>query len=415
MNMQGSVLDFFFRPLHRVLDHASNVRICPEITDRDWFEIGLARVVGSFSSGRDFLSQSASAKVTEIDKGLFFEALKSARRLRLCVEVATGIHRDMQKTVPDRLADAIPSLDGFDVYAGDGHWHAAAAHDAPRGGKKRAVGHLYGLDLRHNALVHLQMADEAKLHENDMAALKRTKIDALRQGAPKGRNVLWIWDKAGIDFRQWFKWKQGSGIYFLSLEKENMKLEEIAEYGWDEEDATNHGVVSDHEVATSQGVSVRKVVYVNPVDGVKFAFITNLPKRIPPGAIAQLYRMRWDPEKVFDELKNKLDEQKAWGSSENAKRMQATFLCIAYNLIEAESVRLEREHGVRNEAELKRKKKRLDKEREKAGGKLPALHERLQRFTQHSIKFIRWLRSYLWKTTSLEDALVDLREAYRTL
>jgi hypothetical protein len=35
--------------------------------------------------------------------------------------------------------------------------------------------------------------------------------------------VLYIWNRAGIDFRQWFKWKE-NGIYFLSREKENMKL-----------------------------------------------------------------------------------------------------------------------------------------------------------------------------------------------
>lgn len=413
--MQDSVYDYFFRPLFNILAQASNVRSCPQISDYDWMEVGLARVLGSFTSGRDFLSQSLSSKVSEIKKASFFEGLKSKRRLRLCEEVASQSHKHLRETVPDRLADAIPSLEGFDVYAGDGHWHAAATHDACRGGKKRAVGHLYGLNLRYNALIHLQMADESKLHENDITALKRTDIKVLRQGAPKGRSVLWVWDKAGIDFQQWYRWKHGSGIYFLSLEKENMKLEEICEYSWDREDAVNHGVVSDHETATSQHVSVRKVVYINPVDGKKFVFITNLPNRIPPGAIAQLYRMRWDPEKVFDELKNKLNERKAWASSENAKRMQASFICLAYNLIEAESVRLERENEVRNEAELKRKKTRLDEEREKAGGKLPALYEKLQRFTQHSIKFIRWLRSYLWKKTSLEHALVALRVDYKSL
>lgn len=33
--------------------------------------------------------------------------------------------------------------------------------------------------------------------------------------------ALYIWDRAGIDFRQWHDWKQ-RGIYFLSREKENI-------------------------------------------------------------------------------------------------------------------------------------------------------------------------------------------------
>jgi len=44
--------------------------------------------------------------------------------------------------------------------------------------------------------------------------------------------------------------------------------------------------------------------------------------------------MRWDVEKVFDELKNKLGEKQAWATSKNAKTMQATFLCIAHNFTE---------------------------------------------------------------------------------
>ena len=36
---------------------------------------------------------------------------------------------------------------------------------------------------------------------------------------------------------------------------------------------------------------------------------------LPPGVLAELYRRRWSVEKVFDQLKNKLDQQQAWGSS----------------------------------------------------------------------------------------------------
>ena len=48
--------------------------------------------------------------------------------------------------------------------------------------------------------------------KRDIRALKRTTLAALRQGAAKGRKVLYIWDRAGIDFKQWYDWKQGSGI-----------------------------------------------------------------------------------------------------------------------------------------------------------------------------------------------------------
>jgi IS4 transposase len=141
--------------------------------------------------------------------------------------------------------------------------------------------------------------------EHDMRALKRQDILTLRQGAAKGRKVLYIWDRAGIDFRQWFKWKE-SGIYFLSREKENMKLETVGIHSFNRADPINQGVVSDEMVATSMGVAVRRVIYKDPETGITYIYLTNLPPSIPAGIIALLYKCRWDVEKVFDEFKTSL-------------------------------------------------------------------------------------------------------------
>ena len=49
---------------------------------------------------------------------------------------------------------------------------------------------------------HLTVADQIERNkEHEMRALKRQTADTLRQGAAKGRKVLYIWDRAGIDFR----------------------------------------------------------------------------------------------------------------------------------------------------------------------------------------------------------------------
>lgn len=37
------------------------------------------------------------------------------------------------------------------IYAGDGHYHAAAVHDKKKDGKKYPVQHFYSVDLRTNA------------------------------------------------------------------------------------------------------------------------------------------------------------------------------------------------------------------------------------------------------------------------
>jgi hypothetical protein len=137
----------------------------------------------------------------------------------------------MAKSMPDPFA-SISSLDDFDLYAGDGHFIEAATHDKakPRGSttqpsdpneastrqttSKYATGHIYTINLRSHAMSHLAVADQqTRKKEHEMRTLKRQTANQLRQHAPKGRKVLYVWDRAGIDFRQWSQWKDLSGIY----------------------------------------------------------------------------------------------------------------------------------------------------------------------------------------------------------
>ena len=63
------------------------------------------------------------------------------------------------------------------------------------------------------------MADQIeRKKEHDMRALKAMSLEALRQGVPAGCKVLYVWDRAGIDFRQWPHWKHTGGLYFVSRE-----------------------------------------------------------------------------------------------------------------------------------------------------------------------------------------------------
>ena len=61
-------------------------------------------------------------------------------------------------------------------------------------------------------------------------------------------------DRAGIDFRQWYKWKENS-IYFLSREKENMNLQVLGVHPFDCAAPINRGVIADELVGTSVGAA----------------------------------------------------------------------------------------------------------------------------------------------------------------
>ncbi len=215
-----TLLDKLIAPLQSLILSSPKRRNCPVLEDEDWIKAGLLRVLSNEISSRGFLQQLADQLQTIIARSSFFKTLRSARRLAFCQHLNEAFAQGYKSPKSDRLSD-FASLEKYDIYAGDGHYRAAATHDKRTGDKKYAVGHFYTLNLRNDMLTHLDsMVEEpGRKKEHDMHLLKRMSIQQLRQGAPKGRKVLYVWDKAGIDFSQWFKWKQGSGIYFLSLEK----------------------------------------------------------------------------------------------------------------------------------------------------------------------------------------------------
>lgn len=420
MPIHSPLFTIFFAPLLTALKSCTQQRHCPSISDSDWLLIGALRALQNHPSGRAFLQQlDANESIHAPAVGHFFESLKSQRRLGLCAEVNTFITQAMTHELPDVLA-TFEALANFDIYAGDGHSHESATHDARNltDDSKLPVSHFYTLNLRTHALAHLTVADSiARKREHDMRALKRTSITTLRNDAKKGRKVLYIWDRAGIDFRMWYNLKQSAGIYFISREKVNMSLETISIRPFDKEDALNAGVQSDELVSSSSGVMLRRVVYRDEARGEEFIFLTT-EMTLAPGIIAHLYKMRWDIEKVFDELKNKMDETKAWASSITAKSMQAQFLCMVHNLLKMLEHHLEKEHTIRNEAEKKRRNKRFEKVQttlHKHGRVVPLMAQVIQRITQCSVKLIRWVRCHLFSTTRYNSALKQLQRLYATL
>ena len=409
-----TVSQHFFDPILQRLPTCQATRVCLKLPDDQWFSMVLTRVLHECKSGRAFLQEYGPRLPVCPEVGSFFEALKSKRRLRLADEINQSLQRELAQEKSGQLLTA-RILQDFEIYAGDGHWHGAAAHDPMVDEVKHATGHFYALNLRTHGVVHLTGADkDARRHEHDMRALKRLDMEALRQKAPVGKKVIWVWDKAGISFQQWFKWKNTAGIYFISCAKENMKLTVIGLRGFDASDPINAGVVADELVGTSQGVAVRRVTYQDPVSGQRFEFITT-EYSLPPGWIAFLYRLRWDIEKVFDEFKNKLSEQKSWATSSTAKALQAQLLCLAHNLLLLFEQNVLRPAGVKNMAEDSRRNKRLAAAKKLVKKKAltwPKLLDCLHRCTQHSVKFIRWLRANFYSPTSCNEALASLRRLY---
>jgi len=406
--------DHLFDPLRQAAATASYRRRCSSLPDDEWIQIGVRRVLATESSGRGFLHLLEDQHERFVSPSLFFESLKSKRRGRFADEVATEIHQQARKTCTshDPFAD-IASLDGYDIYAGDGHFIAHACHDRPIDQEVFATGGFFAADLRSHALHLLTIAERGgtRKREHDMHALKRLSIDALRAGAPTGHKVIWVWDRAGIDATWWQKVKSTSGIYFVSRTKENMKLEVLGDLDYDPTDPLNAGVTA-FQLVSVASQALRCVRYRCPQTGVELEFISSLTQ-IEPGVIAALYRSRWDIEKIFDETKRKLQESKSWASSSTAKTIHAELICLAHNLLLLLEHRLEREHGISDEREDRRRHKRWREVTADADGadrkSSPLVRRLWLRGTQRTLAFIRWVRNSLDARVPWERLLGRLR------
>lgn len=408
----------FFQPAHDALSGSKSRFLCRRISDEDYLAAGVLRCVSDSRTGRDFLQRHGDGGGADIAVDLFFKAIQSERRLKNLASTNAGLAPLMAASSVDPFA-SIPELKDFAIYAGDGHYHAAAVHDPKRLDRsgtmrKEAAGHFFLLDLRTHFLSHLTGAEQGgrRKREHDMHALKRLGTDALRGGRPKGTKVILAWDKAGIDFAFWHKVKQSSGLYFISREKENMKLIRCGERPVDHGDHRNAGVRSDENVGPGSGAGamLRRITYLDPAENTLYVYLTT-EMTLPPGLLVLIYKQRWDVEKVFDELKTKLVEKKAWGSKATAKATQSQFLCLAHNLMVLLEQALLTTEKIDNTKERKRKAKRREVA-EKCGATFVATL--IQRFTVRALKFIRWLRNFVYRPTSWEAALARLRHVYAT-
>lgn len=408
-----TVNELFLQPLALALASASSHWICPEFPDHVWMHMGVQRVLEASESGRGFLQEHGLRFDNPPGFNNYFASLRSERRRDLARQTSLALVQLAEARLADRLA-GIPELADYACFAADGHWHKAAAHDERHEGRKMAVGHFYALNLRTHTLRHLAVGQG--LHENDMSALKRVKPKGLRQEAPKGRRALIIYDKAGVDFGYWDRCRRECAVYFISRVKRNMVFELAQDSPWDKSDARNRGVLGDWKVRSGEGHALRLVMYQEGLGGEVYEFLTNEPD-LPPGIIAELYRRRWEAEKVFDEVKNKLGEKKAWGSSLVAKECQALLIAITHNLLLCYEQDLEARHDVRNTAEDQRRGKRI----EAAEGLAPAgwpilpLLVAARRATQRSVKFIRWLRHAIREQLAEAAAVGQLRRLYALL
>jgi hypothetical protein len=171
---------------------ATTLRHCPVESDWGWLTKGADRVLANVRSGRDFLQTFQRFWEREVQVGPYFETLASPRRLRMVAECSARLRRRVDACRLSPLSQ-FESLTSFDLYAGDGHYLEHATHDPMQDETRWATRHFCALNLKSQSLFPLVLADQAgRKKEHDVRALKRQSVARLRQGAGKGRKVLWV-------------------------------------------------------------------------------------------------------------------------------------------------------------------------------------------------------------------------------
>ncbi len=409
--------EVFFAPLREVMEDGLKTRSCKVIKDLPFVAMSVLRVLQSSNSGRDFIQSHGKPSLHGLNLANYFDSLGSQRRLALITatnDAMTSRLRPGLLAHHDLLA-SLPELDGWEVWAGDGHAIAHATHDARNGkGAYSPVHAIYKLDLRTGWAGFIDLVrPTATGVEHEMTTLKRQDKNQLRCGAPKGKSTLISYDKAVVDFLFAYNLKQSKSIYQVTGWKDNFVPMTVIPQPIDRSNSANALVTADETVYFNNTPGVwRRITATCPDSDEVYVTLTN-EMNLPPGVLNQVRRLRWNIEKIFNQHERKLEEAKAWTANEIGKRIQAIAICIAHNLLRLFGAKLAREEGIVDTKVIRAWSKRLD-ERAKmaaqAGRELPLkLYQDLYRPTEVSLQFIRWLRSMLIRATCYRDALALLR------
>jgi hypothetical protein len=193
--------ELLLQPALKALELCEHHRNCSGYSDANHLRVGIERVIQNEKSGRRWLLKCRLARGIFVSVRNFFKALESKRRTFMVKEVAEEVRLEVDTrscgTVHDELAKH-QELDGFAIYASDGHAHSAASHEKPIEGKIRAVTHIYSLNLRSHSMSHIALTTPAtgKKKEHEICTLKRVGGSVLRMKEIKGRKVIHAYDQS---------------------------------------------------------------------------------------------------------------------------------------------------------------------------------------------------------------------------
>lgn len=411
------IRDALLEPALSLIATLDNYRRDLDFSDSEFITLGIHRINSRHPSGRSFLQSVRQCEVTDVSLRAYFGAASSSRRLAMIHELNTTLSRRIVAPV-DRFAK-FPELAGRDVLALDGHDVRHATHEPPAttaSGRREVPDTVTGVFLRNLRSGAARVLAQTDGHQHEWAAVKeRPWSDFLWH--PDAKGTILVIDPVAVDFGFLRGAKFKGGATVITRTKANLVVREVRPLEWDKEDSRNQGVLSDERVRFGEPGEFRRIRYQDPETGEVYEFLTT-EFHLPPGIIAQLYRLRWDIEKFFDACENLLAEGRAWGVGPVPAQVQNEFLVLTHNLLLLLSGRLEADEGIRDE-KVEAKYDAALKLRIKAalleGKKVSPWVRVLRRITRWSSQFTRWIQDAIvhsWEWDAGVAKLAPLMRAY---
>lgn len=178
------------------------------------------------------------------------------------------------------------------------------------------------LDLRGSLPTFIHVSD-GKLHD----------VKALDLILPEP-GAIYVMDRACVDFRRLFRLHQ-AGASFVTRAKRNLAWHRVYSLPRDSE----HGVQADQLIALdgkrtrrAYPLHLRRVRYRDPDSGKRLVFLTNR-RDLAASTVCALSKQRWQVELFFRWMKQHLEIQRFFGTSENAVKSQIWVAVAVYVLV----------------------------------------------------------------------------------
>lgn len=161
-----------------------------------------------------------------------------------------------------------------------------------------------------------------------------------------------LFDKAYVDYKQYALWTK-QNIFFVTRLKDNAVYEQLEEIEIPDSCPDNYikdqkiQIIYKDEGGIAQLLTLRRVVYYDKEKDRVFQFLTNIFE-MQAEQIGQLYKMRWQIELLFKQLKQNFPLKYFLGDNDNAIKIQIWCTLIANLLFTIISKNLRRKISFSN-------------------------------------------------------------------